>query len=91
MIKIVINRCFGGFSLSKAAYEELGLEWDDYGFAYNDNRTDPNLVACVEKLGPAANGDFADLGVIEIPDDVEYEITEYDGLEKVEEKHRIWY
>jgi hypothetical protein len=28
--------------------------------------------------------------VIEIPDDVEWEVEEYDGLEWVAEKHRTW-
>jgi RND family efflux transporter MFP subunit len=35
-------------------------------------------------------GMFASLKIVEIPDDVEYEITEYDGLETIREKCRIW-
>jgi len=41
-------------------------------------------------LGKKANGGYAELKVVEIPDDVDWEITEYDGLEQVEEKHRVW-
>ncbi len=90
-MKIVINSCFGGFGLSKEAYDYLGLKWDGYGFADDEiKRNDPKLVECVETLGKKANGRFADLKVVEIPDDVDWEITEYDGLETIEEKHRSW-
>jgi hypothetical protein len=89
-MKVVINTCFGGYGLSCAAYEELGLECDDYGDAFESERQDPKLVACVEKLGAAASGSFAELKIIEIPDDVEWYIVEYDGKEHVAEVHRTW-
>ena len=92
-MKIVINSDFGGFSLSEAAYEYLGLEWDGYGYKYSeyDKRADHKLVECVERLGEAAaSGRYASLKVIEIPDGIEYEIQSYDGLESVHEKHRVW-
>lgn len=91
-MKIVVNRCFGGFSLSKEAYEFLGLEWDDYGYDYNDDdkRTDEKLIKCVEALGEKANGRFSRLEVVEIPDDIEWEISDYDGIETIHEKHRSW-
>lgn len=31
-MKVVINKCHGGFGFSKEAYDYLGLEWDGYGF-----------------------------------------------------------
>jgi hypothetical protein len=89
-MKIVINRCYGGFGLSKDAYEFLGKEWDGYGFASCIKRTDPKLVECVETLGSKANGNFANLKVVEIPNDVTWEIDEYDGMETIEEVHRTW-
>ena len=54
-------------------------------------RDDPVLVQVVEELGEEANGDFAYLKVVEIPDDVDWIIEEYDGCEQVAEKHRTWY
>lgn len=90
-MKIVINACYGGFSLSKKAYELLGEEWDGYGYKFNDDRDNPKIVEVVEKLGKKANGYCADLKVVEIPDGIEYEIDEYDGLEHIAEKHRTWY
>lgn len=135
-MKVVINRCFGGFGLSPLAIKEylkrkgkechiydprqylgryiyvgtidinifglafstkyVGKEvfWKDiepYCFYASDiSRTDKDLVSVVEELGKGANGMASSLKVVEIPDDVEWEISEYDGLETVEEKHRSW-
>ena len=91
-MKVVINKCFGGFGLSKEAYDFLGLEWNGYGYAYRDEekRTDPKLIECVETLGHKADGYFANLKVVEIPDDVEWEINDYDGIESIHEVHRVW-
>lgn len=60
--------------------------WNEEGI----KRDDPAFVKMVEDLGGKASGRFAKLRVVEIPDDVDWEITEYNGLEQVEEKHRIW-
>ena len=85
-MKVVINRCYGGFGLSEKAMKFLGVgsEWPDIA------RDDPKLIECVEKLGEEANDTDAELKVVEIPDDVNWEIGEYDGLEWVEEVHRRW-
>ena len=53
-------------------------------------RDDPFLCKVVDDLGAEANGKFADLKVVDIPADVEWEIQEYDGNEWVAEKHRTW-
>lgn len=53
-------------------------------------RNDPLLVQVVETLGREANGFAAELKVVEIPDDVVWEITEYDGIETVREVARSW-
>lgn len=55
------------------------------------DRNDPDLAAVVEELGNSANGAYASLKVVEIPDDIYWEISEYDGSEHVAEKHRTWY
>ncbi len=143
-MKVVINKCYGGFSLSSRAYErliELGIpvrkyvtrdksgssakkalgpteklifdtavsglprtedeviELDvlrDFGTnRYLDlwthaHRSDPLLVSVVEELGQDASGPRAHLVVIEIPDDVQYEICDFAGKEWVAEKHRTW-
>lgn len=101
-MKIVINRCFGGFCVSRAVFEKLGMEWDGYGYICNqelgiesDNyyeyRTDTRLIAAIEDVGAkAASGDSAQLKIVEIPDNVEWEIDEYDGIETVREVSRSW-
>lgn len=53
-------------------------------------RDDPMLVQVVEELGDAANGRYSKLKVVEIPDDIEWIIDDYDGVEWVAERHRTW-
>lgn len=89
-MKVVINGCYGGYSLSDEALAYLGIPGGSR-YAYDDDRTNPKLVECVEKLGEAAShGLGSSLYVVEVPDDVEWTITDYDGIEQVEEAHRVW-
>jgi hypothetical protein len=53
-------------------------------------RDDLALVATVQALGDKANDRHADLKIVEIPDDVEWYIHDYDGAESVHEQHRSW-
>ena len=97
-MKVVINTCFGGFSISKRAAEFMAArgnviaraELAEDGEFYGYDRTDPDLVAAVEELGLSASGSCAELRVVEIPDGIEWEISDYDGMESVEECHRSW-
>lgn len=119
-MKIAINKCYGGFSLSPAAiyayarikgltlhedrkYEystiyytsppdfETGKYPEDSYFSDSDiPRNDPALIETIEELGSEANGNLASLKVVEIPDDVDWKIDEYDGIEWVAEKHKTW-
>ena len=57
----------------------------------DSDRDNPILVQVVEELRERAYGACAQLKVVEIPDDVEWEIQEYDGSEHIAEKHRTWY
>lgn len=135
-MKVVINSCYGGFSLSPLAVAKLAekkgltLHWykskhDGKSFvekpvseqealadtnlfgphAYTsptkedgtffdsrpENRADPDLVAVVEELGEKANGACAELTIVEIPNDVQWHVEEYDGNEHIAEDHRTWY
>ncbi len=104
-MKVVINKCFGGFSLSEAVYTELGLKWDGYGYPDNDDfgiktdsfdkynlyRSDPKLIAAIEKVGiDKSGGSCASLSIVDIPDGVAFDIDEYDGQESIHETHRSW-
>lgn len=53
-------------------------------------RNDPALVQVVEELGDAASDAFSKFKIVEIPDDVNWTIKEYDGIEWVAEVHRTW-
>jgi hypothetical protein len=139
-MKIVINKCFGGFSLSPKALKQYmalkgrkcyffkpnypedtntplsleeankpglfisaydipnpnDLDKENRGKHYiyvsrsDDVRADPDLISVVEKLGEAASGQCAKLKIVEIPDGIEWEIEEYDGLESIHEVHQSW-
>lgn len=75
----------------------FGSKYEYYIARNNDNfrdidihRDDPALVQTVKDLGKESHGFCAHLKVVTIPDDVEWEIAEYDGNEWVAEKHRTW-
>jgi hypothetical protein len=53
-------------------------------------RDDPVLVSVVQELGSRANGEFAELKIVEIPAFVDWQIDEYDGREWIAETHRTW-
>lgn len=99
-MKVVINKCHGGFNLSDEGIELYGKlsginlyvdGVEDYFTVYNLNRSDPNLVQVVLTLGDKANGTHSKLKVVEIPSDVKWTIEEYDGMEWVSEEHRTWH
>ena len=46
-------------------------------------RSNVSLVQMVEELGDKANGSGSKLVVIEVPDDVELAIIDYDGVETI--------
>jgi len=92
--KIAINTDFGGFGLSDEAIDlykvltEIPASTDIY--YWEIPRDDPVLIQVIEQLGEKANTRYSSLKVIEIPDDVEWHIHEYDGMEHVAENHRTW-
>lgn len=139
-MKLVVNRCFGGFGLSDKAIEmvmkrkglgcfryeqtkhkyqhgideytrcdtpnvsilaiysteDLGKKInkfpkESYWYHGDLKRDDADLIAVVEELGKEANSWASELEVVEIPDDVEWEIDEYDGIETIHEVHRSWW
>jgi hypothetical protein len=129
-MKLVVNRCFGGFGLSHEAFKRYfelagwkllvikndysnntrieldpdnmsdsygGIFYykneeneDNYFSPYEIDRSDPILIQVVEELGDKADGSCASLDIVEIPDDVNWTIKEYDGQEWVAEVHRTW-
>ena len=138
-MKIAINKCYGGFSLSDKAIEmimkrkglgcyrykktkshyrdgvdeytrldgndpksfirystiDLGEKIEEipnehYWYYRNLERTDEDLISVIEELGDESSGEYSSVKVIEIPDDIDWEIDDYDGIETIHEKHRVW-
>ena len=91
-MKIVINANYGGFGLSNLALQRYIARTGASADLYERDiaRDDPVLVELVESMGSTADGKYARLKVVEIPDDVDWTIQEYDGMEWVAEAHRTW-
>lgn len=90
---IVINDCYGGFSLSDRAvgeYKTLSGITDGKFYVCNIPRDDTYLVKVVRELGMAANGSCANLKIVEVPADVDWIVQDYDGEEWIAEVHRTW-
>jgi len=85
MQKIVINKNYCGFCLSEDVKKRLNIV-----SSLDIERDDPRLIQIVEELGEDAAGYGAMLKIVEIPDDVDWEINEDDGSEWIAEKHRTW-
>lgn len=137
-MKLVVNKCYGGFGLSPIAiieylklkgkecffykknyddklYHRVELhkassydvtltkdygetvkdDWkyfeSDYFYYGNVERNDPDLIKAIETIGEKkSSGSLSNLKVVEIPDDIEWKIDDYDGIETIHEKHRSW-
>lgn len=86
-MKVVINRCYGGFGLSEKFMEEYP-QYKEYDYCwYNDRdkRADKDFISALESFGlEEANGRFASLKIIELSEDTtDWEIEEYDGSESI--------
>ena len=95
-MKVVINGRYGGFGLSDIGHYELGrrlgLTTEQSNMVYADDikRTNPDLVEMIEENADLYSGDHARLHVVDVPDDVQWHIHDYDGSEHVAENHRTW-
>jgi len=78
-------------SLSTKEREEYNRKYESHLLPSRPtDRTDADLIRVIRELGEEANGHCAELEIIEIPDGIEYNIDEYDGVESVHEVHRSW-
>lgn len=78
-MKIVINNCFGSFGISDECTKVLG------DIVKSSNlRTNSYFISLVEHDSEWASDQYAELTVVDIPDDVtDWEIENYDGMETV--------
>jgi hypothetical protein len=73
--------------------QESNRLYSEYTISESEiHRDDPDMIAVVQELGSdKSSGRCAQIALVEIPDDVEWEIEEYDGREWVAETHRVWH
>ena len=52
---------------------------------------DAGTLRVAEKRGSEwASSRLGELRIVEVPDGVDWEIDEYDGVESIHEKHQVW-
>lgn len=93
-MKIVINKAYGGFNISKRFFDYYDIphtdcnENEDYVRCLDknfDERRDPRLIEFIEKFGSKeASGQYSALAIEEIPKGTAYRIDNYDGYESIE-------
>ena len=91
MSGIVVNKCFGGFTLSDWAIEQLatrGKKFVNYCIS-NEERMDPDLLALVQNHPDKVSGSCSSLGIDYFESIyINYiEINEYDGSESIKIKY----
>jgi hypothetical protein len=94
-MEVVISK---GAVLDDMIIHASGLDWDDAdNFSdeeyrekiVNFPRNDERLVDCVRRL-IRKEGKYCRFKIVDIPDDIDFVIEDYDGIEWVSEKHRTW-
>ena len=90
-MKVVIYTNYGGFCVPEELWEEVGCNsHNNCGQEWTIDRTDKRLIEAIEARACNNCGEWKDFKVVTIPDDVEYTIKEYDGMEHIAEVHRTW-
>ena len=90
-MKIAINKVSAGFQLSAKACRLLERLMGHPVSRYDVDRSDPDVIMTIELLGDEASADPGSIKIVDIPDDVDWVIQEYDGREWVAERHRTWH
>ena len=78
----ILNKCYGGWSISDFAMEQLGL---DSNYPDMDEVDEKKLARLINEYGSEkCSGCSAKLKVIEIPDNAtDWDIEDYDGVERI--------
>ena len=85
------KECFLFHDISENEFLDVWKDYFDFDTDYGElKRTDNDLISVIEDLGDEASGRYGSVKVIEIPDDIDWEIDDYDGIETIHEKHRVW-
>jgi len=91
-VKVLINRTYGGICLTRAVFRELGLPWPEKAGRWG--RAEDQVIPDNRTLGIVAEdpeaGRDVELMIVDIPDDIAWEIRDDWGIESIHEKHRVW-
>lgn len=79
-------------SMDECYYLDTINCYDGREFTTEQIRSDPLVIQAFEELNVdgSSMGRLSRLKIVEIPDDIEWYIDDYDGWETVREKHRSW-
>ena len=86
-IEVLLNDCYGGWSISSKAKELYTLRRTENSNNYLSRRSDPIFIQIYKELGDKFDGmRHSKTRIEKIPKKYEnhYYISEYDGLERVE-------
>ena len=97
-MQVVINiQQFGTFSISKKAIEFIQKKIKNKKdkksigcYAFDNDRSNPLLIEAVKKLQNESYGPYSILKIVEIPDNIEWQVFAINGEEWIAEKHRTW-
>jgi hypothetical protein len=97
-MQVVINTSHSNFAISEEAVTYIRKklkvpkthlsEINAYSFDYD--RSHPLLIEVINKLGHKADGLYATLKIVEIPNNVSWKVMCDTSGEYVAEEHRIW-
>ena len=89
-ICLIITVISNGFAMQVKVLEEHGYDFPSDKLVIDkseEDRSSEGLVAVVEALGRAADGDCSRLEIVRISEAYSWEIHDHDGYEKVEFTH----
>ncbi len=96
-MQVVINTSYSNFAISADAISLIQKKIKNpkaksqiNAYSFDNDRSNPLLVEAVQKLGAKANGLYTTLKIVEIPDDIEWQVDAINGKEVIREKHRVW-
>lgn len=76
-------------NLTDEQKKESNKKYSDASYDLSDlPRDDEIIIKIIETLWDEASSRFSKIKIVEIPDDIEWEISEYDWYETLCEKHR---
>ena len=83
--EILLNCNYGGYAVSKKVYKLMNIEWDGFGYAFENMRGNPELIKIFKILGDEFSKNPGDIKLqqIDLSDLLNGYIDDYDGQESI--------